>query len=92
MAIEDKKIEAKIEEVKQIEQPKQAEETKLPEVGETKVKFLVWFSGALERFEKLQAHHLSVVRAYFHTVGIGEPSTEAAYDEGLRRFGYKGEK
>lgn len=53
-----------------------------------KTKFLVWFSGALARFDGIQAHHMTAIRAYFLSMGLGEPETVEEYDQGLIKFGF----
>lgn len=65
-------------------------ETKLHKAGETKVKFLVWFSGALDRFDGLKAHHLHSVQAFYKNIGLSDPETPKAYDEGMAKFGFRG--
>lgn len=71
-----------------IEEPveqKEASENK----PENKVKFLVWFSGALSRFEGLKPHHMSAIKTYFAvTLKMGELDTEDEFDKGLEKFGY----
>jgi hypothetical protein len=68
------------------EKMKEAPSPKQPE--ENKVKFLVWFTGALNRFHGVKAHHMSAIRAYFIGRGLGDPDKRSAYDEGLIKFGY----
>lgn len=70
------------------EKPVVSEESKLPKTSENKVKFLPWFTGALHRFNGVKAHHMTAVRAYFRDLGLGEPETSDAYDQGLIKFGY----
>ncbi len=53
-----------------------------------KIRFLVWFTGALVHFNGLQAHHLTTVRTYFQDLGLGDPETAETYDKGLIKFGY----
>lgn len=61
---------------------------KLPEAGENKVRFLVWFTEALTRFQGVKAHHLHSVQAFFTSLGLMASETIEAYDEGLKKFGY----
>lgn len=63
-------------------------EVELQKPSETKVKFLVWFSEALERFEDLKPHHMSAVKVYFSEIGLNDPDTPSAFDEGLFKFGF----
>lgn len=54
-----------------------------------KVKFLVWFTEALARFQGVKAHHMSAIRAYFvGDLGLGEVATPEEFDNGLEKFGF----
>jgi len=53
-----------------------------------KVRFLVWFTGALDRFNGVKAHHLTTVQAYFKDLGLSGNQTIDEFDEGLIKFGY----
>lgn len=53
-----------------------------------KVRFLVWFTGALDRFQGVKAHHMHAVQTYFASLGLAEPETIEVYDQGLIKFGY----
>ena len=55
---------------------------------ERKVKFLVWFSGAIGRFDGLKPHHFSPIQTYFQGLGLSEPQPESAYDAALIKYGY----
>jgi hypothetical protein len=59
---------------------------------EKKVKFLVWFTAALQRFEGLKAHHLTAVRSYFQSLLLPDPGLSSSYDEGLKKYGLKKKK
>ena len=88
MATDNEKVEAKAPEKKAepIQKVEKAEPPK-PKAPE-KVKFLVWFIGAMNRFEGVQAHHMTAIRTYFRDLGLGEPETEEKYDQGLIKFGF----
>lgn len=58
------------------------------EPPEEKIKFLVWFSGALERFPRLKPHHLQSVQAYFKNIGLSDFELDDQFDVGLSKFGY----
>jgi hypothetical protein len=66
-----------------------AEESKLPNSGETKVKFLVWFTECMDRFEKVKPHHMSGLVAYFKQMGLSDPNVPAKYDEAMKKYGYR---
>lgn len=62
--------------------------TELPKVVENKVKFLVWFSGVVHHVDGVKPHHMNSIRSFFDSCGLGGEETEAAYNEGLRKFGF----
>lgn len=84
MATDNDKVDAKAPEVKP--QPIQKVEAKAP--APEKVKFLVWFVGAMNRFNGVKAHHMTTIRTYFRDIGLGEPEMPEAYDQGLIKFGF----
>jgi hypothetical protein len=59
---------------------------------EEKVKFLIWFTLALKRFEGLKAHHLTSVRAYFKGLGLPDPGFPSAFDHALKVYGLQKKK
>jgi hypothetical protein len=84
MATDKDKVDAKAPEEKA--QPVQKVEAK-PKAPE-KVKFLVWFVGAMHRFQGVQAHHMTTIRTYFRDIGLKDPETPEAFDQGLIKFGF----
>jgi hypothetical protein len=72
------------------EKPKKAAvvEPELLDLGETKVKFLVWFSGAWSQYVGCQPHHLQAIAAFFADISIADPNTPAAFEEGMQKFGF----
>jgi hypothetical protein len=63
-----------------------------PAKPEEKLKFLVWYTKALDRFEGLKAHHMTAVRAYFKGLGVNDPATSSDYDHALKKYGLKKKK
>jgi hypothetical protein len=85
----EKEPEAKAAPIQKVEAKTEAASAmNLAKPGETKVKFLVWFTGALKRFDNIQAHHMTTIRAYFQHLGLGDPQTQNDYDQGLIKFGF----
>lgn len=70
-----------------IQKLEKAAEPPKPQAPE-KVKFLIWFVGAQNRFDGIQAHHMTTIRTYFRDIGLGEPETVEKYDQGLIKFGF----
>jgi len=69
--------------------PKINTKTKLTKPVENKVKFLVWFSTALEKFKELKPHHMNTIRTYFiNDLRLGNIDYSKVYDDGLRKFGF----
>lgn len=64
-------------------------ETKLAKPVENKVKFLVWFSTAVEKFKELKPHHMSAIQTYFiKDLGLKDIDDFKVYEDGLRKFGF----
>ena len=69
---------------------KQKEEmSDLGKPGEDKVRFLVWFSKALESHEAMKPHHMSAVQAFFRDIGLSDVEAPSAFEDGLTKFGYR---
>lgn len=67
----------------------QPEISALEKQGEDKIRFLVWFSKALESSEEMKAHHMSAIQAYFKDIGLSEYETPEAFENALVKFGYR---
>lgn len=68
-------------------QPVQINDLEKP--GEDKVRFLVWFSKALETCEEMKPHHMSAIQAFFKDLGLAEHEVPSVFEEGLIKFGYR---
>jgi hypothetical protein len=88
MATDKEKVDTKAPEKKDqpIQKLEKMEESKAQ--APEKISFLVWFVGAQNRFQGIQAHHMTTVRTYFRDLGLGDPETQEAYDQGLIKFGF----
>lgn len=53
-----------------------------------KVEFKNWFTAALQKSRRLQAHHYPVILAYAQLHKLSELEPAAKYDELLKKFGY----
>lgn len=75
--------------MKQVEEPIHAAPKVAPAPKAVKVKFLVWFTGAIGRFNGLKAHHMGSIQSFFSdSLKLGEVQTEAEFDMGLEKFGF----
>lgn len=61
----------------------------LEKPGEDKVKFLVWFSKALEGCEEMKPHHMSAIQAFFRDLGLADCEQPNTFEDGLNKFGYR---
>ena len=66
-----------------------SEKSSLEKPGEDKIRFLVWFSKALETRGDMKPHHMSAIKAYFKDLGLSDSEVPSAYEEGLIKFGYR---
>jgi len=91
MARKDNKSEELVDEA-----PKQeivvAAKIELPEPSEDKIKFLVWFSKALESWKQMKPHHMNAIQAFFKNIGLSDSETPSTYEDGLKKFGYRRSK
>ena len=61
---------------------------KKKEPVEVAVKYVNWFSVKLKKNDRLKAHHLNTVLAYFKNRGLTEQEVPSKYDKMLKEFGY----
>ena len=83
---------AKKEKYRSLEKAEKAEAVEINDLekpGEDKIKFLVWFSKALETCEAMKPHHMSAIQAFFKDIGLGNYEVPSAFEEGLIKFGYR---
>lgn len=59
-----------------------------PKVSENKIKFKAWFPVAVKKHKEVKIHHMSGIKAFFESTGIGILNTPAAYEAGLKKYGY----
>jgi hypothetical protein len=91
MAKERKKFSGAVEPMsfEQVDEPVKAVPKAEPAPKVAKVKFLVWFTGAMGRFKDLKAHHMGAIQSFFSdSLKLGEVQTEAEFDIGLEKFGF----
>lgn len=77
------------EEVKKELELKPIQKAELPKPSENKIKFMVWFSTALDRFKGLKPHHMSAIKAYFiRDLNLMEVTNPEVFDEAILKFGF----
>lgn len=49
--------------------------------------FNVWFSDIINRRPEVKAHHMSAIKAHFHSIGLGDMELPEDFNEGLKHYG-----